>query len=215
MEIVIIYPVLTKKVTNIDQKCQNYNSVYNSICRPHISVGVRVNSSSGLIFYVAGGKGQRTMTLSVFDGHLMLMVNGGKRKTNLRSKKKYNDGLWHTVRMWMSHDFRHTIVIVFSYFVNELMQVFVRVEADRASLTVDGLDTQNKRVTGGGKSVFGAPLYIGGLPSDHSAAMVNTITHIMLNTRELPCCLLLNEMLYMGNSSTSHTNIAKRTRGRY
>ncbi len=113
MEIVIIYPVLTKKVTNIDQKCQNYKPVYNSICRPHISVGVRVNSSSGLIFYVAGGKGQRTMTLSVFDGHLMLMVNGGKRKTSIRSKKKYNDGLWHTVRMWMSHDFRHTFVIVF------------------------------------------------------------------------------------------------------
>lgn len=182
MKIIIICPVLTKKITN-DQKCQNDIPVYNSICRPHISVGVRVNSSSGLIFYVAGGKGQRTMTLSVFDGHLMLMVNGGKRKTSIRSKKKYNDGLWHTVRMWMSRDFRHTFVIFFfsqiSYFLTELVQVFVRGEADRASLTVDGLDTQNKRVTSGGKSVFGAPLYIGGLPSDHSAAMVNTLLHTL------------------------------------
>uniref|UniRef100_A0A672R3F9 Laminin subunit alpha-5 n=1 Tax=Sinocyclocheilus grahami TaxID=75366 RepID=A0A672R3F9_SINGR len=134
--------------TNIDQKCPNHTPVLNSICRPHISVGVRVNSSSGLIFHVAEGKGQRTMTLSVFDGHLMLTVNGGKRKTSIRSKNKYSDGLWHTV--------------------------FVRVEADRASLTVDGIHTQNKRVTGGGKTAFGAPLYIGGLPSDHSAAMVNT-----------------------------------------
>ncbi|XP_016088609.1 laminin subunit alpha-5-like [Sinocyclocheilus grahami] len=116
---------------------------------PHISVGVRVNSSSGLIFHVAEGKGQRTMTLSVFDGHLMLTVNGGKRKTSIRSKNKYSDGLWHTV--------------------------FVRVEADRASLTVDGIHTQNKRVTGGGKTAFGAPLYIGGLPSDHSAAMAGFV----------------------------------------
>lgn len=58
---------------------------------------------------------------------------------------------------------------------NAIMQVFVKVEGDRASLTVDGIDSQNKRVTGGGKSQFGAPLYIGGLPSDHSAAMVNTV----------------------------------------
>uniref|UniRef100_A0A9J8BJ37 Laminin subunit alpha-5 n=1 Tax=Cyprinus carpio carpio TaxID=630221 RepID=A0A9J8BJ37_CYPCA len=128
---------------------------------PHISVGVRVNSSSGLIFHVAGGKDQRTMTLSVFDGDLMLTVNGGKKKNFIRSKKKYNDGLWHTV--------------------------FVRVEADRASLTVDGIDTQRKRVTGGGKSVFGAPLYIGGLPSDHSAAMAGFVGCVRdLNLNEVP-----------------------------
>uniref|UniRef100_A0A671KQZ1 Laminin subunit alpha-5 n=1 Tax=Sinocyclocheilus anshuiensis TaxID=1608454 RepID=A0A671KQZ1_9TELE len=128
---------------------------------PHISVGVRVNSSSGLIFHVAGGKSQRIMTLSVFDGHLMLIVNGGKKKTSIRSKKKYNDGLWHTV--------------------------FVRVEADRASLTVDGIETQRKRVTGGGKSVFAAPLYIGGLPSDHSAAMAGFVGCVRdLKLNEVP-----------------------------
>lgn len=69
--------------------------------RPHASLSIRVNSSSGLIFHVAGGKNQRTMTLSVFDGHLMLLVNGGKRKTTVRSRKKYNDASWHTVRMWL------------------------------------------------------------------------------------------------------------------
>uniref|UniRef100_A0A9J7XYR4 Laminin subunit alpha-5 n=1 Tax=Cyprinus carpio carpio TaxID=630221 RepID=A0A9J7XYR4_CYPCA len=127
---------------------------------PHISVGVRVNSSSGLIVHVAGGKGQSTMTLSVFDGNLMLIVNDGK-KTSIRSKKKYNDGLWHTV--------------------------FVRVEADRASLTVDGIDTQRKKVTVGGKSVFGAPLYIGGLPSDHSAAMAGFVGCVRdLKLNEVP-----------------------------
>ncbi|XP_056106000.1 laminin subunit alpha-5 isoform X1 [Rhinichthys klamathensis goyatoka] len=127
---------------------------------PHISLGVRVNSSSGLVFH-AGEKGQRTMMLSVSDGHLTLQVNGGRRKTSIRSRKKYNDGLWHTV--------------------------FVKVEGDRASLTADGIDTQNKRVTGGGKSQFGAPLYIGGLPSDHSAAeagFVGCVRDLKLN--ELP-----------------------------
>uniref|UniRef100_A0A8C1MCI5 Laminin, alpha 5 n=1 Tax=Cyprinus carpio TaxID=7962 RepID=A0A8C1MCI5_CYPCA len=73
-----------------------------------------------------GRKDQRTMTLSVFDGDLMLTVNGGKKKNFIRSKKKYNDGLWHTVRM--IHDFRHIFVLVFSpqisYFLNELVQVF-------------------------------------------------------------------------------------------
>ncbi|XDV45701.1 hypothetical protein PO909_013751 [Leuciscus waleckii] len=123
---------------------------------PHISLGVRVNSSSGLVFHT-GQKGQRTMTLSVSDGHLTLQINGGRRKTSIRSKKKYNDGLWHTV--------------------------FVKVD-DRASLTADGIDTQFKRVTGGGKSQFGAPLYIGGLPSDHSAAeagFVGCVQDLKLN----------------------------------
>nr|XP_009294934.1 laminin subunit alpha-5 isoform X1 [Danio rerio] len=116
---------------------------------PHFSISVRVNSSSGLIFHVAGGKGQRMMALSVSDGHLTLLVNGGKRKTSIRSKKRYSDGLWHTV--------------------------FVKVEGDRGSLTVDGIDTQNKRVSAGGKSMFAAPLYIGGLPVDHSAAMAGFV----------------------------------------
>ncbi|XP_052396695.1 laminin subunit alpha-5-like [Carassius gibelio] len=125
---------------------------------PHISVDVRVHSSSGLIFHVAGGKDQSIMTLSMLDGNLMLIVNSGKRKTSIRSKKKYNDGLWHTV--------------------------FVKVEDDQAYLTVDGINPQEKTVKGGWKSVFGAPLYIGGLPSDHSAAMdgfVGCVRDLKLN----------------------------------
>ncbi|XP_057219104.1 laminin subunit alpha-5 isoform X1 [Triplophysa rosa] len=130
---------------------------------PHVSLGIRVNSSSGLIFHVAGGKNQRTMMLSVFDSHLMLLVNGGKRKTTIRSRKKYSDALWHTV--------------------------FVKVEGDRASLTVDGIDVQSKRASsGGGRNVFGAPLYIGGLPSNHSAAtpgFIGCVRDVKLNEVEL------------------------------
>ncbi|XP_051518234.1 laminin subunit alpha-5 [Myxocyprinus asiaticus] len=129
---------------------------------PHISLSVRVNSTNGLIFHVAGGKSLRTMTLLVSDGHLVLLVNGGKRKASFRSKKKNKDGLWHTV--------------------------FVKVEGDRAFLTVDGIETQNKKVTFGGKSVFGAPLYIGGLPSDHIAAMpgfIGCVRDLKLNEEVL------------------------------
>ncbi|TRY84024.1 hypothetical protein DNTS_013565, partial [Danionella cerebrum] len=127
---------------------------------PHVSIGLRVNSSNGLIFHAAGGKSQRTMMLSVSDGHFVLMLNGGKRKSSIRSRKKYNDDLWHT------------ILIVLSFKdVNDVMcQVFVKVEGERASLTVDGIDTHSKRAAAAAKSAFGAPLYIGGLPANHSAA---------------------------------------------
>lgn len=38
------------------------------------------------------------MSLSVADGHLLLLLDGGKKKVSLRSHKKYNDNQWHTVR---------------------------------------------------------------------------------------------------------------------
>uniref|UniRef100_A0A8C1UBQ2 Laminin, alpha 5 n=1 Tax=Cyprinus carpio TaxID=7962 RepID=A0A8C1UBQ2_CYPCA len=81
---------------------------------------------------------QRTMTLSVFDGHLKLTVNGGKNF--IRSKKKYNDGLWHTV-----------------------------LEADRASLTVDGIHTQTHCVLDG--------------------TCLNIITETYLCDADFPVCL--------------------------
>ena len=37
------------------------------------------------------------MSLSVSEGHLVLLVEGGKRKTSLRSRRKYSDNQWHTV----------------------------------------------------------------------------------------------------------------------
>lgn len=88
------------------------------------------------------------------------------------------------------HVFLHEFAIFIDFFTFpksqffhiELTQVFVKVD-DRVSLTADGIDTQSKTVTGGGKSQFGAPLYIGGLPSDHSAAEVNTV----LQTLQLIC----------------------------
>lgn len=62
-------------------------------------MAVRINSSDGLVLYVAGGqRGAAVMSLSLSDGHLLLLLDGGKRKVSLRSRKKYNDDQWHTVR---------------------------------------------------------------------------------------------------------------------
>lgn len=62
-------------------------------------MGVRINSSDGFLLYVAGSKhGKAAMSLSVSGGHLLLLLDGGKRKASLRSRKKYDDAQWHTVR---------------------------------------------------------------------------------------------------------------------
>ncbi|XP_071001276.1 laminin subunit alpha-4-like, partial [Oncorhynchus clarkii lewisi] len=115
---------------------------------PHISMGLRVNSSEGLVFCVSGSgeRSRSVMTLSVSDGHLLLLIDGGKRKTSIRSRRKYNDGRWHTV--------------------------FVKREGEMASLIVDGINTQSKRVSGGEKTPLSSPLYIGGVPSAVASSLL-------------------------------------------
>uniref|UniRef100_A0AAQ6AMH3 Laminin subunit alpha-5 n=1 Tax=Amphiprion ocellaris TaxID=80972 RepID=A0AAQ6AMH3_AMPOC len=67
--------------------------------RPHFSMTVRINSSDGLVLYAAGGqRGEAVTSLSISHGHLLLLLDGGKRKVSVRSRKKYNDDRWHTVR---------------------------------------------------------------------------------------------------------------------
>ncbi|XP_064877179.1 laminin subunit alpha-5-like [Oncorhynchus nerka] len=116
--------------------------------KPHISMGLRVNSSEGLVFCVSGSgeRSRSVMTLSVSDGHLLLLIDGGKRKTGIRSRRKYNDGQWHTV--------------------------FVKREGEMASLIVDGINTQSKRVSGGEKTPLSSPLYIGGVPSAVASSLL-------------------------------------------
>lgn len=65
-----------------------------------MAVGVRVNSSNGLIFYVTGESGRAGMTLSMSEGKLMLQFNGGKKKNSIMTNNKYDDGLWHTVSVF-------------------------------------------------------------------------------------------------------------------
>ncbi|XP_077572690.1 laminin subunit alpha-5 isoform X2 [Stigmatopora nigra] len=72
---------------------QRYDSVPASLrSKPHISLGVRLNSSEGLILYASDG----VLTLGVSKGHLILSL-GRKRKVNLRSRTKIDDKRWHTV----------------------------------------------------------------------------------------------------------------------
>ncbi|XP_029580196.1 laminin subunit alpha-5 [Salmo trutta] len=131
---------------------QRYDTLPEAFSRtPHISMGLRVNSSDGLVFYVSGSlersSGSSVMTLSVSDGHLLLLINGGKRKTTIRSHRKYNDGQWHTV--------------------------FVKREGEKVGLIVDGIDAQSKRVSGGEKNQLSSPLYIGGVPSALTSSLLS------------------------------------------
>lgn len=62
-------------------------------------MSMRINSSDGLVLHAGGAqRGGAVMSLSLSDGHLLLLLDGGKRKVSLRSRKKYNDDQWHTVR---------------------------------------------------------------------------------------------------------------------
>ncbi|XP_062872234.1 laminin subunit alpha-5 [Trichomycterus rosablanca] len=126
---------------------------------PHVAVGVRVNSSTGLIFYAAGERGRTGMTLSVSEGKLMLQLNGGKKKNSIVTSNNYDDGLWHTV--------------------------FIRVEREKARLIVDGINAQSRKVSFfSERSALSGPVYIGGLPSNHKAAMsgfVGCIRNLKVN----------------------------------
>ncbi|KAK3546887.1 hypothetical protein QTP86_003815 [Hemibagrus guttatus] len=117
---------------------------------PKVAMAVRVNSSSGLIFYAAAERGRAALTLSVSEGHLILLLKGAKRKLSIMTSAKYNDNQWHTV--------------------------FLRIEKEKASLIVNGINVQSKKVSfSGEKNALSGPIYIGGLPSDHRAVEVGFV----------------------------------------
>lgn len=65
-------------------------------CRSHFSLEVKLNSSSGLLFYVAGERGT-FMALFVSNGRFVFLLDVGGRRLRIRSKDKYRDRRWHTV----------------------------------------------------------------------------------------------------------------------
>ncbi|XP_068161173.1 laminin subunit alpha-5 isoform X2 [Antennarius striatus] len=143
------------------QSYQRYDSLQSSLNNmPHISMAMRINSSDGLVLYAAGGqRGKAVMSLSVSDGHLLLLLDGGKRKVSLRSHKKYNDGQWHTV--------------------------FIKREGEKINLIVDGIGAQSKRIPGGDRTHLGGPLYVGGVPpplkNPASGGFIGCVKDLMLN----------------------------------
>ncbi|KAI5095781.1 laminin subunit alpha-5 isoform X1 [Silurus meridionalis] len=123
-----------------------YDSIPTAFSKtPNVAMAIRVNSSNGLIFYAAAERGRVALTLSVSEGHLILLLNGGRRKFSILTSGKYNDNHWHVV--------------------------FVRIEKEKASLIVNGINAQSRKVSfSGEKNALSGPVYIGGLPSDHKAA---------------------------------------------
>ncbi|XP_023128669.2 laminin subunit alpha-5 isoform X1 [Amphiprion ocellaris] len=124
---------------------QRYDSLPSSgSTMPHFSMTVRINSSDGLVLYAAGGqRGEAVTSLSISHGHLLLLLDGGKRKVSVRSRKKYNDDRWHTV--------------------------FIKREREKISLIVDGISAQSKRMPGGDRTRLTGPLYVGGVPPSLAA----------------------------------------------
>lgn len=124
---------------------QRYDALPSSLSSiPHISMGLRINSSDGLVLYAAGRqRGEAVMSLGVSDGHLLLLMDGGRRKVSLRSRKKYNDDQWHTV--------------------------FIKREGEKMSLVVDGISAQSKKIPAGDRTRLTGPLYVGGVPSSLTA----------------------------------------------
>ncbi|XP_035378190.1 laminin subunit alpha-5 isoform X2 [Electrophorus electricus] len=112
---------------------------------PHVAAAVRIDSSSGLIFHAVARGGEAAVVLSVSEGRLKLLVGGGNRTTAVITAGEYDDGRWHTV--------------------------FVKLDGRKASLVVDGIDSQRKKVSFfGEKTPLARPVYVGGLPPDHRAA---------------------------------------------
>ncbi|XP_030589628.1 laminin subunit alpha-5 isoform X2 [Archocentrus centrarchus] len=127
---------------------------------PHISMLLRINSSDGLVLRATSKiLGGPTMSLSVSDGHLLLLLDGGKRKFSLRSHKKYSDDQWHAV--------------------------FLKREGQKVSLIVDGISVQSKQIRGRDWTPLTGPLYVGGAPphltGPGSAGFVGCIRDLTLN----------------------------------
>lgn len=73
---------------------------------------VRLNSSSGLLFYVSNEKENSLMALSVSSGRLVLLVSIAGKKLKTRSREKYNDGQWHTVSECYSPGLKSSVLLV-------------------------------------------------------------------------------------------------------
>lgn len=57
---------------------------------------VQTTSAKGLVFYT--GTRDSFMALYLSKGRLVFALRADGKKLRLKSKEKYNDGKWHTVR---------------------------------------------------------------------------------------------------------------------
>lgn len=64
--------------------------------RSRFAVDVQTTSSRGLMFYT--GTRNSFMALYLSKGRLVFALGAEGKKLKLKSKEKFNDGKWHTVR---------------------------------------------------------------------------------------------------------------------
>ncbi|XP_069506839.1 laminin subunit alpha-5 isoform X2 [Ambystoma mexicanum] len=105
--------------------------------RSHFSLEVQLNSSTGLLFYVANHQESNHMALFVSQGRFVFVVEINGSKHRLRSKDKYQDGKWHTV--------------------------FFSRDKNKIHLVIDGLRSQSSVVPSGYNFVVTSPFYVGGV----------------------------------------------------
>ncbi|XP_068120602.1 laminin subunit alpha-5 [Hyperolius riggenbachi] len=106
--------------------------------RFHFSMEVRMNATSGLLFYVADDRGESSLSLHVLNARFVLLINIRGKMHRLKSKNKYTDGRWHTV--------------------------FIGKEKNKVRLVIDALKAQTAGLLPGSTLSLASPLYIGGVP---------------------------------------------------
>lgn len=72
---------------------------YSYFSRSSFSMEVRSNSSHGMLFYVSNDWETTFMVLLLSKGRFVFMFEIKGKKLRIATKEKYNDGLWHTVRI--------------------------------------------------------------------------------------------------------------------
>ncbi|XP_074640335.1 laminin subunit alpha-like [Tubulanus polymorphus] len=68
-------------------------------------VEIKTTHKNGLIFFVADSSQNDYILLYMKEGAVVYSFNTGSGAATVTSKRKYNDGLWHTVKFWRN---RHT-----------------------------------------------------------------------------------------------------------
>ncbi|KAG8566984.1 hypothetical protein GDO81_013453 [Engystomops pustulosus] len=107
--------------------------------RFHFSMDVHLNSSNGLLFFVADEQGTSSLSLYVSNARFVLMMNIHGKIHRVRSKERYTDGQWHTI--------------------------FFGKDKNKLRLVIDGLKAQSVLLPPGSVLSLRSPVYIGGVPA--------------------------------------------------
>lgn len=114
--------------------------------RFHFSMEIKLNSSNGVLLYMANESLGSFFSLFASSGRLVLLADINGDKLRLRSKDKYHDGRWHTV--------------------------FCSRDRSRVQLVIDGLRAQEKLLSTAADLWIPGPVYVGGAPAGKAKAHI-------------------------------------------